>query len=121
MKPMTDEDMAKLKAAIQARKDSKPWYAESESSPKCMLTCDEVLALIARAEGLEPEGESSPLDPRTGRAIGDHGTALQAIDFATEYYLCPEPDAFLKSWKEGSLDEWPEFYEWLKNTDGCNE
>jgi hypothetical protein len=55
-------------------------------------------------------------DPRTGRPLGDHGTALQAIDWILNH--CNSSDRFeiqpfLKSWMEGDLDEWPEFYEWL--------
>jgi hypothetical protein len=47
------------------------------------------------------------------RAPGDHGTAAQAIDFALDFNVCSEPDVFLRGWREGDLDEWPEFYEWL--------
>lgn len=57
----------------------------------------------------------TPVDPRTGRPIGDHGTALQAMQFATESYIAMSQEReFLKGWVEGNLDEWPEFYEWLK-------
>lgn len=56
-----------------------------------------------------------PIDPRTGREIGDHGTALQAIN-----YVLGTPDLtfgqevpFLVAWREGNLDEWPEYYTWL--------
>lgn len=66
-------------------------------------------------------GEDSPIDPRTGRAFGDHGTALQAIHFVTTQDTAGEENAFLCRWLQGDLDEWPEFYEWLKNTEGCNE
>lgn len=55
-------------------------------------------------------GES--LDPRTGRPFGDHGTAEQAIDFAISV-ADTEAEAFLRSWQQGDLDEWPEFYVWL--------
>jgi len=54
------------------------------------------------------------IDPHTGRPLGDHGTAGQAIEFAldkTDYYH--EMDDFLRAWREGDLGEWPEFYEWL--------
>jgi hypothetical protein len=54
------------------------------------------------------------LDPKTGRPFGDHGTAAQAIEFALDsgdsYF---EVDTFLRHWREGDLDEWPEFYAWL--------
>lgn len=54
------------------------------------------------------------LDKRTGRPYGDHGTAVNAIDFALNYERTGEIHAFLKGWMEGSLDEWPEFYAWLR-------
>lgn len=54
-------------------------------------------------------------DPRTGRPLGDHGTANQAINYVLSRadLGCPAKD-FLKCWREGDLDEWPEFYVWLK-------
>lgn len=57
-----------------------------------------------------------PIDPRTGRPLGDHGTAEQAIEFALLYYdrdMLGQEREFLKAWQDGSLDEWPLFYEWL--------
>lgn len=59
---------------------------------------------------------SAAIDPRTGRPLGDHGTAVDAINFAVDevpFGECPEPDTFLRAWREGDLEEWPEFYEWL--------
>lgn len=60
------------------------------------------------------------LDPRTGRPFGDHGTANDAIEFALDdpksvldRDLC-NMEGFLKSWRCGNLDEFPEFYQWLK-------
>jgi len=57
---------------------------------------------------------SDPIDERTGRAPGDHGTAMRAIEYALDVV---EPDgtaSFLEHWREGDLDEWPEFYAWLR-------
>lgn len=58
---------------------------------------------------------SVKIDERTGRPFGDHGTANQAIDFVLDgpgdFY---EAGEFLSSWREGDLDEWPEYYLWLK-------
>lgn len=55
------------------------------------------------------------IDKRTGRPYGDHGTALQAIEFAIYSPDCRfEEAAFLKNWMEGNLDDFPEFYEWLE-------
>jgi hypothetical protein len=60
-----------------------------------------------------------PLDPRTGRPNGDHGTAVDALDFILDHADCStEVDTFLRAWREGDLDEWPEFYSWLRERDG---
>lgn len=59
---------------------------------------------------------SAPLDPRTGRPLGDHGTANDAIDFVLDggTEIAPgEETTFLAAWREGDLEEWPEFYPWL--------
>ena len=54
------------------------------------------------------------IDPRTGRPLGDHGTASQAIEFLLYHRQAPgEETEFLKAWQEGDLADWPEFYEWL--------
>lgn len=62
------------------------------------------------------------IDPRTGRPIGDHGTALQAINFALDKTgLAPEQtEIFLWGWREGNLDDWPDFYEWLKTQENTS-
>jgi hypothetical protein len=55
-------------------------------------------------------------DPRTGREVGDHGTANDAIEFIlTAGYDCGpgEEVEFLRAWQQGDLGEWPEFYRWL--------
>lgn len=55
------------------------------------------------------------IDPRTGRKFGDHGTPNDAINFCLDFPGgIAEIQTFLKCWREGNLDEWPEFYEWLK-------
>jgi len=75
---------------------------------------DRIAAAIRALPPAEPDEPTvEMMDPRTGRPLGDHGTASEAIDFALDYNLCTEPDTFLRSWRMGSLDEWPEFYEWL--------
>lgn len=64
---------------------------------------------------------SGPTDPRTGRPCGDHGTANDAIEFVTSGAAdCgPGEEAdFLRAWQQGDLDEWPEFYAWLRKRDG---
>jgi len=55
-----------------------------------------------------------PLDPRTGRPIGDRGTANDAIEWACDHETGFEAQVFLNAWRQGHLDEWPEFYDWLK-------
>lgn len=61
-----------------------------------------------------PRTTKISLDPRTGRQYGDHGSAADAVDFLLDSHQAPgEETEFLKSWRQGSLDEWPEFYEWL--------
>lgn len=55
------------------------------------------------------------IDPRTGRPWGDHGSAHLAIEYVLSPGVdlgCPAED-FLGRWREGCLDEWPEFYDWL--------
>ena len=44
----------------------------------------------------------------------NHGTAQDAITFALDE-LDDTWDRleFLRHWREGALDEWPEFYPWL--------
>ena len=59
-------------------------------------------------------GRPPRIDERTGRPIGDHGTALQAIEYALNEIGDCEGVDFLRAWREGDLGEWPEFYDWLK-------
>lgn len=63
-----------------------------------------------------------PIDPRTKRPYGDHGTALDAIEFALELVSQGggpgDGEDFLRAWRDGSApEEYPEFYEAL----GANE
>jgi hypothetical protein len=55
------------------------------------------------------------LDPRTGRHLGDHGTYEDALTFAldTDVHDTTDQVEFLRAWRDGALDEWPEFYTWL--------
>lgn len=72
--------------------------------------------LSAVAEALRtpaPAEEPAPVDPRTGRPCGDHGTAMDAINFALDTSQGLECEDFLRAWREGDLAEWPDFYEWL--------
>lgn len=54
-----------------------------------------------------------PIDPRTQRPIGDHGTAQDAIDFVLAHCRTVEAETFLLHWRMGDLTEWPEYYVWL--------
>lgn len=58
------------------------------------------------------------IDPRTDRPLGDHGTANDAIEFAIagNNAAWTQEVEFLRAWQTGDLDEWPEFYEWLRET-----
>jgi hypothetical protein len=58
------------------------------------------------------------MDPRTGRPNGDHGTANDAIDFALDTSSGLEAEDFLRAWRDGSLEEWPDYYVWLRKRDG---
>lgn len=71
---------------------------------------------INEGTGSVSDKPEPPRDSRTGRSIGDHGSAHDAITFAIDIH---EPDPgnqveFLRAWQQGSaFEEWPEFYEWL--------
>jgi hypothetical protein len=57
------------------------------------------------------------IDPLTGRAFGDHGTANDALEWALDHG--PDVDfeaiGFLIDWRDGSaFEKYPEFYIWLK-------
>ena len=61
---------------------------------------------------------SDKIDPRTNRPFGDHGTAMQAINYALDVEMEHECDCsgFLRAWREGDLGAWPDFYVWLKGS-----
>lgn len=59
-------------------------------------------------------GKFSPIDPNTGRPYGDHGTATDAINYALSRETGGDAATFLYCWREGNLDEWPEYYGWLR-------
>lgn len=45
-----------------------------------------------------------------------HGEATDAIDYALEggNDAWTQETEFLRCWREGNLDDWPDFYRWLK-------
>lgn len=58
-------------------------------------------------------------DPDTGRPMGDHGTASQAMHWAMDagdrVREVDDVEEFMRAWRDGSAwEEWPEFYEWLE-------
>lgn len=63
-----------------------------------------------------PEHINKHIDPNTGRIVGDHGTAEDALEFILEGGHAPgEETEFLKAWRDGyAFEEWPEFYAWLE-------
>lgn len=58
----------------------------------------------------------TPIDPRTGRPVADHGEGHHAVQFAIEEIEDHwERSEFLIEWMHGGAWEgWPEFYPWLK-------
>lgn len=60
---------------------------------------------------------TAAIDRSTGRPYGDHGRAEDAINFAIDQLGMEgeEQDPFLRAWREGALEDWPEFYTWLKD------
>lgn len=63
------------------------------------------------------------MDTRTGRPPGDHGRGADAIEFVLhDPKRIFDADAydklvFLEEWQCGAAhEEYPEFYEWLKET-----
>lgn len=72
-------------------------------------------AELTEGERAVVENREPRLDPRTGRPLGDHGTAVQAVAYALDVEQnTGDAVVFLEHWREGNLDEWPEFYDWLK-------
>ncbi len=55
---------------------------------------------------------TTAIDPRTDRPYGDHGTANEAIDYAIERAGI-EAGEFLVAWREGTLEEWDDFYAYI--------
>lgn len=49
------------------------------------------------------------------RAVGDYGSAGQAINWALDVMTDGDVEvaAFLKCWRMGALEEWPDFLAWL--------
>jgi hypothetical protein len=56
-------------------------------------------------------------DPTTGRPNGDHGSAVDAIDYALDVHEADPANQveFLRAWREGdAAEEWPDFYDFLR-------
>lgn len=69
----------------------------------------------SQAERDEAAAMATKIDLTTGRPLGNHGTAEQAIEYALHHAgVCSmEIETFLRQWEQGNLDEWPEYYIWL--------
>ncbi len=50
-----------------------------------------------------------------GEALANRGAAADAIDFVLDGpgTVYAEAGIFLKNWREGDLEDWPEYYAWL--------
>lgn len=59
------------------------------------------------------------IDERTGRPIGDHGTHIQALEYMLERMEADPANQveFIRAWREGDLEEWPDFYAWLEEVE----
>lgn len=124
---ITDEDLSQAVQDLMQRKRAGspiPGSTEEETHkdgkrvacnfPRCDCS-------MGAAERCLHPAVSAAFDPRTGRPYGDHGTAIEAIQFAAESGKVPmEEAAFLKNWMEGNLDQFPEYYSWLKDREAMH-
>ena len=97
---------------VWPRPDGKLYRCTGTS--RCVACQSDLAKLTAAREKVAAAADLS-IDPRTGRPYGDHGTANQVIEYILQPRVdlgCPAED-FLKCWREGDLEEWPEYYEWL--------
>lgn len=94
IKPMPQEEISKLKEAVQRRWDDKPHYPRGDDpmgGPGCMLRAQEVLSLIAAAEvaGASPAAKEAELSERVSQLE-------QELDAALKGNVVP----FFLFWKE---------------------
>lgn len=57
-------------------------------------------------------------DLRTGLPMGEHGTAIEALEWALDagdrIREVDSAEDFMKYWREGgAMYDWPEYYKWL--------
>jgi hypothetical protein len=58
--------------------------------------------------------EAASLAGVAKRAPGDHGTHEEIVTFALDVHDDQmQTYELLHGWSHGSLDDWPEYYEWL--------
>lgn len=57
------------------------------------------------------------IDPRTGFPVGFHGGYSHALDWMLDHMDSDTGNQieFIRAWREGDLDEWPEYYDWLRS------
>lgn len=73
---------------------------------------EEIVSRIAPRERDEDGNWKVTLLPDEGAS--NHGTALQAVEWAIEHCDDSDPMVFMRQWFEGNArEEWPEYYEWL--------
>lgn len=66
---------------------------------------------------MPPAYDKSIAELRAATTGDFHGTANDAIEFVTSGAADCGPGEeveFLRSWQQGDLAEWPEYYEWLR-------
>lgn len=94
-------------------KDLQILFRLIDQAPSLACPTDQVQRLDVLRETVEG-ALAFPLDTNTGFPVGWHGTGTQAIKFAMEQISDNSEELFFRHWNEGSLAEWPEYYDWLK-------
>lgn len=63
------------------------------------------------------------IDPETDRPLGDHGKTNDALDYALDVIEdWAEMVDFLYAWRDGAaFEDWPEFYDWLKDREAIRD
>lgn len=84
--PMPPEDIAKLKTQIIARKEQKNWL-QGDESPKCIMTANEILSLIAAVEDKVNQLGGAPEDLRNTLCGVIESFGIDGAQKVTEYAL----------------------------------
>jgi hypothetical protein len=88
IRPMSAEEVSKLKAAVEKRWDEKPHYPGGGGilSPGCMLRAEEVLGLIARIVQLERENAEMRSELESARSQARREALEEAAKVASPNY-----------------------------------